>query len=122
MSTTLRICVLSFDEIAIRKDLLVNPLTNKVEDYCDNGNNRSNQLATSAFFCMLRGLVRSWKHVLNYTLINNYISVSELSELILSNIKLYDEVLNLEVVMLTCDQAPTNVAIYKHFGVSPEKP
>jgi len=122
MPLSSRLCVLTFDEITLKKDLTVNPLTDRVEGYCDTGAERSNKIATSALYFMLRGLIGSWKHVLSYVLINNSIKVNELAELIIDNIKVCQEVLNLEVVMITCDQATTNVAVYKHFGLGPEKP
>lgn len=75
----------------------------------------------SSFF-LIRSLVGNWKHVVGYVLLNDSINEGELAKLIRTYINICDEKLNLNVVMVTCDQGATNVAAYKSLGIVPDKP
>ena len=122
MTVSSKMCVLSLDEMCIKKDLTVNTYLDRVEGFCDDGRERKSELATSVLFFMLRGLVDDWKYVLSYVLINNSSNPTYLSELVKEQIRISNEELKLNVVMVTCDQAATNIAAYKILGITPETP
>lgn len=54
---TSKMCILCFDEITIKQDLTHNILTDRIEGFYDDGEERKPQLATSALFFMVRSLL-----------------------------------------------------------------
>lgn len=56
------LCILSFDEMAIRKHLYYDTKQDEIQGFQDHGNHgRSNVIATKAFVFMLAGLTKKWK-------------------------------------------------------------
>lgn len=121
MTETEKLCVMSFDEIRIRKDLVLNSISSKIEGFVDDGKKRSPEVADSALFFMLRGLKKKWKVPLNYFLVSN-LKAEELHNIILDNIKLCNDILGVTVVMINCDQGANNIASYKKLQINIEQP
>lgn len=62
------LCILSFDEMSLRKHLNYDPKTDKIQGFQDHGNHgRNNEIAHKVLVFMLAGIRKQWKQ-----LIGNY--------------------------------------------------
>lgn len=121
MRPTQKQCMISFDEMSIKKWLTYNSAQDKVEGYQDlGGERRAPKFATHALVMMARGLQSNWKQPLCYFLSAGPMKATELKNMLISVIK---STLNagLDVKGIVCDQGTSNQSVFKKLGITTEK-
>lgn len=105
-----KLCALLFDEIALKKRLIYNSRTDKVEGYVDLGEtqNRSSEVANHALVFMIQGLHKKVKQPIAYYFVKGTIPSQSLAVLIKHVIKAITDI-GYTVVTTVCDQGPTNI-------------
>ena len=67
MSEHERICVIIFDEITIKKDLVYNKSKDVIDGFVDKGDgNRELNIADKCCFFMAKAIASNWKYVISY--------------------------------------------------------
>ncbi|PZC70359.1 hypothetical protein B5X24_HaOG202343, partial [Helicoverpa armigera] len=79
-----RLCALLFDEMALKRRLIFNPRTEKVNGFVDLGDNqrRSSEIADHALVFMLQGLHKKMKQPVAYYFVKGTVSTQSLAVLI----------------------------------------
>lgn len=122
MSLTEKHAVLIFDEISIRRDLVYDLQSDKIDGFVDLGNEEREPLIGKCICVfMVRGLFHNWKYVLNYFVSDSCIKAEILKELILQNIKLASEI-GLHIRAVVCDQGSNNRKSFKLLNLTKESP
>lgn len=77
------LCILSFDEMAIRKHLYYNENLDIIEGYQDHGDHgRSQQIASNALVFMLAGVRKNWKQPIAFYFSGKSVTGDRLSVII----------------------------------------
>lgn len=112
-----RNCILSFDEMAITKNISYD---NSLDQFIGFSGRNPNLVASSALVFLLKGLKESWKQIVGY-----FFTFNETADSLQQNI---EEVLGelcttgANVVAVVCDQATTNQKLYRDMGVTVSRP
>ena len=117
-----RVCVLMFDEMAIKKEFFYDQKGDMVggrEDYGHLGNSKA--AAAQALTFMIRSLKGGWKQALGYVLSKNGIKEEVLNKLVHEYISKLTEI-GLSIKVIVCDQCGVNRKLFKNLGISVEKP
>lgn len=107
------VCALLFDEIALKKRLIFNSKTDKVEGFEDLGENqyRYSEIADHALVFMLQGLHKKLKQPIAYYFVKGTISSQSLAVFIKDVIKAVTNI-GYTVITTVCDQGPTNIGSF----------
>lgn len=125
MSENNKLCVVMFDEIALKKRLIYNVTSDKVEGYVDFGKEegRTGEVADHALVFMLQGIHKKFKQPIAHYFVKGTISTQKLAVIIKNVIKTVRDA-GYTVVATVCDQGPTNVGainLLKRFCGNPEE-
>ncbi|CAH2084792.1 unnamed protein product [Euphydryas editha] len=116
-------CVILFDEIALKKRLIYNITTDKIDGYEDLGDGkRSEKIADHALVIMLQGVHKSMKQPIAHYFVKGTIATEKLAIIIKDVIRAITEA-GYEVIATVCDQGPTNMGalnLLKTWGHSTE--
>lgn len=117
-----KICVLAFDEIALKPRLIYNQATDYVEGYTDYGipEERGPELADHALVFLLQGLRKKFKQPLAFYFVKGTVSSQKLALIIKEIVKCVEEVGH-RVLATVCDQGPTNMGALKILKSDPKK-
>lgn len=109
-----KVCVLAFDEIALKPRLIYNSSSDKVEGYTDYGSTeaRGPELADHALVFLIQGLRKKFKQPFAFYFVKGTVSSQKLATLIKEIIKLIKGV-GYNVLATVCDQGPTNIGALK---------
>lgn len=115
-------CVVTFDEISVKRKLDYNRTEDFIEGFEDFGPfGRTDQPANSALVFMIRGMFSNWKMPVCY-----FTSYGPMKAPMLKNIIKYvlESLKKLTFVpkFLVCDQGSNNRAVYKLLGVTKDNP
>lgn len=106
-----KLCVVVFDELAIKPLLTYNRRLNIIEGLEDYGNGkRKPHIADHANVFMIKGINRQWKQAVSFTFSNGPIKSGQLKSLLIEVIKQCQEA-GLEVIGTVCDQGSANQAV-----------
>ena len=115
-----KMCVVSFDEMAIRSKLTYLRGEDMVEGFQDYGHlSRSENVATHALVFMVRGITARWKQAVGYFLSCGPTKASTTKDLLLNCIEKLQEA-GMNVLATVCDMGTTNQQTYRLLGVSRE--
>lgn len=114
-------CVLLFDEMAIKKNLDYNKSLDLIEGFEDLGERRSVQYASEAMVFMATGIMNKWKLPLGYKLISKTMKVDDIKQCIYDIVKIL-KLCGMEVKMVVCDQGSSNRSAITRLGVTAEHP
>ncbi|XP_063373946.1 uncharacterized protein LOC134661705 [Cydia amplana] len=105
-----KICVLLFDEIALKKRLIYNGATDEVDGFEDLGGQgeRSEKIANHALVLMLQGIHKKIKQPIAHYFVKGTITTQKLVIIIKTAIRAVTET-GYKVLATVCDQGPTNV-------------
>jgi len=112
---------LLFDEMSIRKGLAYDIPSDKIFGYQDNGSNRIQSFASSAFTVMARGVVKKFKYPLGYFFTDRVMKSNEIKEVIISSISAMEEE-GFIVLGLTTDQGSNFESTFKQLGATVDSP
>lgn len=107
-------CSLLFDEIALKKRLVYNSATDKVEGYVDHGgkDGRNAELADHALVFLLQGMRKKFKQPLAFYFVKGTVSSQKLAVLIKEIIAEVKKT-TFQPIATVCDQGPTNMGALK---------
>ena len=101
-------CVLMFDEMALKSNLLYNKAKDCIDGFEDYGElGRTHVEADHALVFMARGITRNWKQPLGYFLVSGSVKPTVLQSLVHICLSRLSEA-GLFVTTIVCDQGPTN--------------
>lgn len=121
-STQERLCVLMFDEIAIKRNLEYSKKYGIVEGFQDLGDlGRTNAYASEALVFMVSGLCNRWKIPIAYFLSANSTKAEYLKILLLTCIKKLKEC-GLIVKVVVCDQGSGNRSTIAKLNITKSNP
>ncbi|XP_063629718.1 uncharacterized protein LOC134801117 [Cydia splendana] len=105
-----KICVILFDEMALKKRLILNTTTDKIDGFQDLGNEggRSADIADHALVFMLQGVRKKYKQPLAHYFVKGTVSSERLSVIIKTIIQRVVQQ-GFSVIGTVCDQGPTNM-------------
>lgn len=115
-----RLCVLSFDEMAIRPSIHYASRKDTIIGYQDDvsvTDNSQIKVATNALVFMVRGLSTKWKQILGYFLVHRSMPGKSLKTLVVSCISKLQKI-GLKVVSTVCDQGSNNISLFNELGLS----
>lgn len=118
-----KICVLMFDEMALKKRLIYDIATDKVVGYVDIGSDegRTQEIADHALVFMLQGIRKKFKQPIAHYFVKGTVSSQTLA-LLIKNVIRTVRAAGYTVIATVCDQGPTNVGalnMLKHFCDNP---
>ncbi|CAB3234643.1 unnamed protein product [Arctia plantaginis] len=115
------ICILSFDEISIRKHLDYDSKSDEIQGFKDHGNHgRSNEIATKALVFMLAGIRKKWKQPIAFYF--SHTLTADRMTVILKEILTECINSNVNVVATVCDLSTVNLKVLKTVGVTTSEP
>lgn len=105
-----KICVILFDEMALKRRLIYNVAGDKIEGYEDLGNEggRSHKIADHALVFMLQGIHKKMKQPIAHYFVTGTINTEKLCVIIKIIIKTMTTA-GYKIIGTVCDQGPTNV-------------
>lgn len=105
-----KLCSIVFDEIALKRSLILNEAADKVEGYEDMGGSggRSDKIADHALVFMLQGVRAKFKQPIAFYFVKGTITSIKLASLIKEIIEAVERT-GFRVMATICDQGPTNV-------------
>lgn len=108
-----KLCILLFDEMALKSNLTYNERLDKVIGFVDNGEETTKEFADHAQVFMIRGLVKNYKQPIGFTFSASATKGCELAKQIKSYVR---EITNagLTVVATVCDQGSGNRSAIKY--------
>lgn len=109
-----------FDEISLSEEVHYDSKRDKIVGVIDTGNHRTNDTATSALVCMIRGVAYNWKHILGYWFVGGK-STKEFASSIFTECIDATIAIGPEVKAIICDQGPVNQGIANYLGISMDK-
>lgn len=117
-----RACILSFDEMALKKNIFYSKDLDMIEGFEDLGKlGRNSKMATCALVFLIRGLHCNWKIAIGYFLTSSGIKASPLTTLIKEAINnLFD--INLRPKAIVCDQGTSNQSAVAELGCTIAQP
>lgn len=113
------VCSLIFDEMAIRKDLIWDPISKKYYGRIDYGHNIDSDgvgEAKQSLVILLNCINGSWKLPIGYFYINS-LSGEQKTVLIQTALKLCQDV-GVKIVSITCDGPATNFSMFECLGIN----
>ncbi|CAG4958764.1 unnamed protein product [Colias eurytheme] len=115
------LCILSFDEMSIRKHLFYNEKLDEIQGFQDHGNHgRSQDIASKALVFMLSGLRKKWKQPIAFYFSN--ILRADRMTVIIKEIITQCIAANMNVVCTVCDLSTINVKALKTLGATSTSP
>ncbi|KAB0803623.1 hypothetical protein PPYR_00593 [Photinus pyralis] len=122
MNEMQKICILSFDEMSIKRNLDYNKSKDLIEGFQDFGYlGRSNKLGDHVLVFYLQSVYAHWKTPVAYFISNGVVKANILSELIQKCLEeLY--ICGLKVKATVCDQGTNNRSALKCLGVKNKQP
>ncbi|XP_048487715.1 uncharacterized protein LOC125491003 [Plutella xylostella] len=105
-----KICVILFDEIALKRRLIYNISADKIDGYVDLGNEggRSAKIADHALVFMLQGIRKKMKQPIAHYFVSGTIETEKLCVIIKTVIRMMTAS-GYKIIATVCDQGPTNV-------------
>lgn len=117
-----KMCVVLFDEIALKKKLELNHAEDIIEGYHDLGSlGRATNFANTGLVFMIRGLLHNWKIPLCYFVSAGAVNSSSLQQIIRLVIKKLQD-MSFKPTVLVCDQGSNNRSALALLGASKEQP
>lgn len=114
-----QLCIVAFDEMALKEEATYNIEQDNIEGLEDFGDNRTRYLANHATVFMVRGILAPWKQAIGYFLSSGPISGDMLHSLLLKCLgKL--AALGLTVKAVVCDQGSNNRKAIERLGITEE--
>ena len=104
-----KLCILTFDEMAIAANLSYDKHNDLIKGFCDDGNDRSATFTDHVLVFMVRGIFKKYKQPIAYSFCAGSTKTANLKCQIKTILK---EIMaaGLKVVATTCDQGATNMA------------
>lgn len=117
-----RMCVLMFDEMAIKEHVWYDKTADIIVGYEDFGNGRrENKVANHALVFMAQGCRRSWKQPMAYYFTRGGVTADKLKVAFFEVLEAMTKA-NLQVVATVCDMGSANVKMFKDLGSTVQKP
>jgi hypothetical protein len=120
LSPMARVCVVTFDEMSLRKEIKYNEAKDNVSGLVE----LPDKLPTAcneALVVMARGLASSWKQPLSYYFSANATPASVLKNILFKTLAALKEA-GFTVAACVCDQGSTNRSLYRVLGVTSSQP
>lgn len=117
-----KVCVISFDEMTLKKGLEYSKAMDLIEGFEDLGYlGRGSRIGKQALVFMARGLYSTWKQPLMYFISEFGTSHGQLTKLIMATL---DEIQKIGFIpkVIVCDQGSNNRSAYRDLGVSLDRP
>ncbi|KAH9645946.1 hypothetical protein HF086_011408, partial [Spodoptera exigua] len=115
------LCILSFDEMSIRKHLSYNESQDEIQGFQDHGNHgRNHQIASKALVFMLAGIRKKWKQPIAFYF--SHTMNSDRMTVILKEILTECFNSNMDVVATVCDLSTVNMKVLKTMGATTRDP
>lgn len=119
-----KVCVVMFDEIALKKRLIYDIASDKVDGYVDIAaeGGRTQEIADHALVFMLQGIHKKFKQPIAHYFVKGTISTQKLAVIIKNVIQAVRDT-GYTVISTVCDQGPTNVGalkLLKHLCGNPD--
>lgn len=113
-------CILTFDEMALKKELRYNSATDKVDGLVELLLPQPIPCNQALVF-MVKGLASKWKQPLSYYFSSNAAPAHSLRTLMFQALEALLSI-QLKPVAVVCDQGAPNLSLYASLGVTQEKP
>jgi hypothetical protein len=120
MSDISRHCVITFDEMSLRKELRYDAAKDVVEGLVQIPHKEATPCNQALVF-MVRGLAANWKQPLSYYFSENAASAQVLQTLLFQVLEAVTGI-NLKPIVVVCDQGSCNRALYKQMGIEVHRP
>ncbi|XP_045454431.1 uncharacterized protein LOC123663842 isoform X1 [Melitaea cinxia] len=118
-----KICVLVFNTMELKRRLMYNVNSDKIDGYEDfGGDQRTGNIASSVLVTMVQGIRKNFKLPIAHYFFNGNMPIERLATVIENNIRAITES-GYEVIATVCDHRSTNMAalnLLKTWGNSPE--
>lgn len=121
MSENEKLCSLLFDEMKIKSTLMYNREKDLISGFEDYGELRTEKIANQAFVLMLKGITKNWKQPIGYLLAHSFTPADIIVKYIKKTVQITEDI-GLNLKMVICDQASSNIACFRKLGVTAEKP
>jgi len=112
MSMKEKVCILSWDEVAIQPHLTYDIQKDIICGLEDWGNHRTGKFADHALVFLLRGLNSGWKMPISYNFCSKQTNTAQLIRCIKEHISEIQKA-GFQIVATVCDQGSSNVAAIK---------
>jgi len=120
MQESHRLCAIMFDEMSLKKELSYNKATDLVEGLVELPEKKSDACNQALVF-LLRGITVNWKQPVGFFFSSNSAPSLVLHDLLLVLLQRVFAV-GLMPVVIICDQAAANRALFGGLGVTVDKP
>ncbi len=122
MSVMDRLCLIMFDEMATKENLIYNKSLDEIEGFEEfDPEDKTEYIANHAGVFIVKGITKKWKLPVAYNMSSGPVKADKLKEMVITCIKQVKGI-GLIPILIICDQGSNNHAMYEKLGVTVEKP